>query len=505
MTLDQIRKDAEARNQAIGREYYPHGAGLRDSLDLATVMNQFAALNDRATIGTILQAMRAEQDPLEARRLANLLGDCLEGYLNTEIAHFEDLVATAESRSKVEVNGQAVPYRQAVSLISNTHDRLERLAIEKARWNVAQQVNLHRRAALEKVRTLIRQELGYEDYISFYQTLKGVDFYALDTLMGQFLADTDALYHARLEIWLREELQANPDECYRHDISYIMRAARFDPYFPEDKLLETLQNTLKNLGIDMTQQTNITWDIEKRPTKAPRAFVVATAVPQEVFLVVQPKGGRDDYAALLHESGHAEHFGNTDPELPYEFRFLGDYAVTECFAFTMELLTLDANWLKQNLDMPESVIKPYQEYMYTVLLYLVRRFASKLRYELALHDNQDLDGKEHLYSQIMEAHLVVKHDPTLYLSDVDPGFYCANYLRAWIMWAQLRRYLVQNFGADWFNCKDAGAFLMELWRTGQSLTGEELVQRLGYDGLDIGPLKEELFSVFGMTAMVNGG
>jgi hypothetical protein len=229
----------------------------------------------------------------------------------------------------------------------------------------------------------------------------------------------------------------------------------------------------------------------------PRAFVVAAQVPDEVYLVVQPRGGRDDYGAILHESGHAEHFGNTSKDLPYEFRWLGDYSVTECFAFTIELLTLDAGWLKQHLNMPDDVIKAYQKYAYTVLFYLVRRYSSKLEYELQLHDSRPLDGKAHLYSEVMEKNLLVTHDADLYLSDVDAGFYSANYLRAWIMWAQLRKHLKKEFGEQWFNSHEAGAYLKQIWSLGQSLPAELLVKQFGYEGLDIGPLEEELFAVLG--------
>ena len=50
-------------------------------------------------------------------------------------------------------------------------------------------------------------------------------------------------------------------------------------------------------------------------------------------------GGREDYAALFHEGGHAEHYANVDAELPFEFRHLGDNSVTESYAFLLEHLT----------------------------------------------------------------------------------------------------------------------------------------------------------------------
>ncbi len=37
-----------------------------------------------------------------------------------------------------------------------------------------------------------------------------------------------------------------------------------------------------------------------------------------------------------------------------------------------------------------------------------------------------------------------------FLSDMDSGFYSADYLRAWIRSAQLRRFLVGEVGEDWW-------------------------------------------------------
>jgi oligoendopeptidase F len=449
-----------------------------------------------------MDALHATNDPTEKRQLAYLLGDCLEGYIQTAVSEVDDAVATAESKRTVVVDGKEVPFRQSAGLMSNETDRVKRLEIAAARSAVIHDVNVQRRASLECVRRLIKEDLGYPGYTDFYHELKQVDFRGFSQLMQQFMKDTHELYVRRLNEWTHEELGVDPSVCHRHDISFIMRAVKFDPYFPEERLKTTLVNTMTNLGIDLRAQSNIILDLEKRPTKSPRAFVVAAQVPQEVYLVVQPRGGRDDYAAILHESGHAEHFGNTSTNLPYEFRWLGDYSVTECFAFTMELLTLDEGWLKQHLNMPEDVIKEYQKYAYTVLFYLFRRYSSKLEYELRLHDEGDLAGKEHLYSEVMEKNLIVKHAPELYLSDVDPGFYCANYLRAWIMWAQLRKYLRKEFGNEWYNSHAAGAYLKKVWSLGQSLPAELLVKQFGYDGLDIGPLKEELFAVLGGAPVV---
>ena len=88
-------------------------------------------------------------------------------------------------------------------------------------------------------------------------------------------------------------------------------------------------------------------DLESRPGKTPRAFCAPVVPPDEVYLVLTPIGGREDYAILFHEGGHAEQFAHMAPELPFEFRCLGDAAATEVFAFLLQHLTDDPAWLAQ--------------------------------------------------------------------------------------------------------------------------------------------------------------
>ncbi len=102
-----------------------------------------------------------------------------------------------------------------------------------------------------------------------------------------------------------------------------------------------LADTLAGLGIDLGRQTNVHLDAESRPTKSSRAFCSTPRVPDEIYLVIAPTGGRDDYGALFHEGGHVEHYANTDPGLAFEFRHLGDNSVTESFAFLLEHLIED--------------------------------------------------------------------------------------------------------------------------------------------------------------------
>jgi hypothetical protein len=87
---------------------------------------------------------------------------------------------------------------------------------------------------------------------------------------------------------------------------------------------------------------------------------------------------------------------------------------------------------------------------------------------------------------------MVPWNPETYLADVDPGFYCACYLRAWALETHLRAYLEERFGSAWFRSPEAGATLRELWSQGQRLGADELLGELTGEALDFRVLLDDL-------------
>ena len=78
------------------------------------------------------------------------------------------------------------------------------------------------------------------------------------------------------------------------------------------------------------------------------------------------------------------------------------------------------------------------------------------------------------------------------LSDVDPGFYVASYLRAWALEVDWRTELGGRFGAEWFADGEAGAWLRGLWSRGQRLDADRLLDEVAGRRLDFGRLAAEL-------------
>jgi len=480
--LDCLDREAEAFGSALAREYYLNHSGQKDNLELEPIFRRHAHLFTTENIDALRHA-----DPADAR-LPALREFIVFGYLENATRSLTQEISRRETTNTTLWGDEQVPYRALASLISNEADpgrrhHLDRLRVEltagqntlrEERWDI-----LHATALT----------LGYNNYAELCDTLGSLCLKELARRTDRFLWDSEKAYRCRLEAHLRS-LDLDPGLAERSDLAHLFRSPRFDVFFRREQLIATLLASLRDLGIDAERQNNVHLDTEPRPRKSPRAFCAPIRVPDEVMLVINPHGGQEDYRALFHEAGHAQHFAHVDPRLSYAQRSLGDNSITEAYAFTLEHLVYNPAWLQRHLGVEDP--SDYLELARFHKLYMLRRYAAKLLYELELHGGEDPRAKSKRYADLLTASLGVRYSAEDYLSDVDDGFYCARYLRAWILEAQIRRHLEQEFGDRWFESCQAGAHLRTLWSCGQSHPASELAHRLGYDGLDIKPLAQEL-------------
>jgi hypothetical protein len=255
-------------------------------------------------------------------------------------------------------------------------------------------------------------------------------------------------------------------------------------------MLSALERTLTGLGIDLDSQKNVEIDVEPRPSKSPRAFCAPIEVPGRIVLVIKPIGGPDDWRALFHEAGHTEHFAHTPADLSFEHRRLGDNAVTEGWAFLFEGMISSPEWLARLLD--PAAAKEFCREGAAQTLYFVRRYCAKLLYELELHEAGDPIGMAPRYQELLQSATLIQPAASDYLRDLDEGFYCTSYLRAWGFEARVRAHLRDRFGPGWFESPEAGKLLRELWSQGQSLSADELLHELDGSRLQLSTLAAEL-------------
>jgi len=186
-----------------------------------------------------------------------------------------------------------------------------------------------------------------------------------------------------------------------------------------------------------------------------------------------------------------------DPGAPFEAKRLGDNSVTEAYAMLFDHLILNPVWLADALGGAEADWAPSLRLSGLFELYMLRRYAAKIDYEMALHRGPELAGMPERYARTLGAATGAAYPPQSYLDDVDRFFYCANYLRAWMLQAQLAERLREGFGPRWWREAGSGDLLRGLWRSGQEEDGDGLSRRLGFERLSAEPLAGEVEGLLG--------
>ena len=470
--IDNLRTEAESLVKAqalMGFDAWAYGApSNQDSL-----YKRHETLFTKENIALARRTEEEETDAVQKKRFTYFRRYLTSEYIARHTAPLTDKVSNMEAAATITVNGATVPYRNLGGLISNERDQAKREVLYRAADPVLDTLNVVL-ARIEAENKRLAGELGYASYTAMVEDLRGYSLTAMEPMAEQVLASTDSLYHGLLKELLSSELKLAPESFHRFDVAPLFRNPTFDRYFPSTSMMEVVGNAYKRLGVDLKAEQNLKVDAEDRPGKNPRAVCFPVSVPDDVRLSIKPIGGVDDYAALFHEMGHAQHYANTK-EHAFEFKYTGEPTVTESYAFLSEYLLANQAWLRLNSRMPTPVLKAYVRMAAFQRLFMVRRYCAKILYELQLHGGAS--DAPAVYAQLQaraSGYVTVPSDEKRYLTDVDPLYYAASYVRAWFLESQLNGKLSTAYGANWFENPDAGKMLLDLWAHGDRLNGDEL-------------------------------
>jgi len=459
--LDAFRERGDAFTRDLLQEYYDHFAGLKETLDIERVYEEYEDLTRLET------ALALEQAPTELWRFA------CEGFLGNLTREHQARVAQVEAELKATVDGEEIPYRMLRVVMSNEADRDRRERLDEVRIRLLDE---HLNPVYLDANRIDREAVRQLNAPNYYELYKRFGF-RLDELADEcraLLDDTEKLWEREGDRLFRERLGVSLAEARPWDVGRLFRAPELDELYPAGGMVPALEATLGDLGIDLRSQENVHLDLETRPSKSPRAFCAPIDVPGKVMLVIQPIGGKDDWEALFHEAGHTEHFGHTSDSLPLEGRRLGDNSVTEGWAMLMQHLVSEPAWLNRRLDVPR--VDELARGGAVSLLFFVRRYAAKLLYELEFFQAGEPSAMRSRYAEILSDALKLPIYEQSYLDDIDGGFYVTGYLRSWAFEAQLREFLRGEFGNEWFARREAGDLLRELWSVGQEPTADALLK-----------------------------
>jgi len=471
----------------LNYESYAVAAGLRDEANLTAVFKSYSDLFGKPQVLAERAAVGAAGSAEELRRARLRLVERANHYLSAGTQRLADEVETWKLRAELVFEGRGVAYHMAQPLLRNLPERGRRAELAEAFARLTASLRplmLERWAATYD----LVEDLCGLSYADAYAGWKQLPVGRLVALAKASLRATDDLYRRELDYYARRYVGVGAGEVAWFDFPRILRGDEWDEYFPAAGILPALRATAAGLRVGLERRQNIRLDLEPRPNKSPRAFCAGVRVPEEVYLVAKPSGGHRDYEEVLHEAGHAFHFGLTDPALPWELRCLLDDTVAETFAYQTAALLRSAEYLDARLGMPARDATAFAAYANFIELYMFRRYCAKTLYEAELHRRQKLELSSDLYALRMKEAVGVSVPGDFGLAEMDGGLYAFQYLSAWFLQASLNKHLVGAYGARWFESGGAGALLRGLWGRGATHDAESLLAVCGERALSAGPL-----------------
>jgi hypothetical protein len=494
--VERVREEAESllrRQYRAQWDNWVQGA----SLEVAGTYRGHEWLFSTETIGLVEEALRAAEG-VESVALRYFRNHLLVERIALEVAELEDRIVNLQAAAVVEVDGVSVPFRQLNTLIANEPDSARRRRLADSAAPVLARLNPLLAEKLARSRQLA-EGLGWS-YTGLSGELREADLPALAVQARHLLDRTDELYHRsrRAATPLIGEEDERLQGC---DLPRLFKGGRFEENFPATGLLETVSSFLAGIGINMEDQSGLRIHLEDHRTKNPRAVCFPIEVPGDIRLSVKPVGGAMDYRALFHEMGHAQHFLHTTT--PYfEFRYLGSYTTTEAYASLFEGMMEHPDFLAGRMGLSEESLNGYLTLTVFQKLFLIRRYAAKLLYELELHEGMPQARERYRRLQQEATGLNFNDlDAERYLLDVDPFFYSADYFRAWQLEAMLDHHLDAEHGAPWFAHTSVSGDLRFLWAVGSAQSGRELAAGLGWEDTLPGPMLERIIRYAGRCGL----
>ena len=500
MSTTAVRSPAEFEEQ-LQRYLYERSeegravrVGEKEVSEQAAIVARYADLFSRDQ----LRALRDEEaraDGDQREWLYRLRKTCEGGLLAAELAERDDELENDILAARLDFKGEELPLRSALARLAIISDYSERDELGEIYRRRSADFNEHRLELLRAYEGLEADLTEEPDPVARSEEEKQISLRELESVLAAASDEIEGRFIALRERWFERLLGPDREEqpSSAH-MGYVRRLSPLDATYTKDRATEVCLATLLALGFDLAADRNIRLDLDDRPQKSPRACVIASDPPHVVHLITRAQGGLHDYQAFLHEAGHALHYAGVDPNLPYTFRRLSrDHALTEIYSYICEAITREPAWHAEHFGLSDEDASANAEATIFLEALLFRRYTAKLQFELDFWSSFEQAGLESTdYSQRLTAATGIRYPSDGHLADMDPGFYSADYLRAWIRHAQLRAYLIDEVGDDWWRSARTGELLRDLFAEGTRPSSEEIAERLGCEPYDTAPLVAEL-------------
>ena len=469
-------------SEALTLDYYKLWAGLGAGF---SAFHEFGDM-----LGELYSSLRKRLEGVDLRELSfldrALLLEAASSIAESLSRPHQETLAVEMYRPSIWYKGRKVSLMEAVALMVEEDEPVERERLEDAVRERYSELAPLKLKVWEVNYTTFTELTGVGSYLEAVGILKGIDY---RSLFEELLKGLKKLLEVYREVF---EVMVEP-------ISHLLerrpvRKAHFLwlSKFKDLQVSWSAEGVLRLVLPSPDIPASLTFDLEDRENKSPRAACFPIKPGRDVRLLVRPSKGFDDVLAFLHELGHGLNYAhirasqllryelNSDPELIDWLASLSlGGALTETYAFLFQYHLIDQGNEEKVRELNPAITPEDLKRIWTYELYLFIRYVSKLEVELSWHDAlspyENLEGAQRTYSETLTSRLGVKFSPEEMVFDLDPHLYSADYLVAWLTERTISR------AKPWDEL--VGSVLVPMWERGNLLSILELIAALtGWGG-----------------------
>jgi hypothetical protein len=473
--IRHIRAEGEKVHQSLKEELYLNHAGLKNKTDITAILKSYQDLLEPEVFFSLREAGADTEEEKNGIKL--MLSFLAETILLSKTSQIRDSILYLEASSIFSVGKNKIPFRSSRAALLKKSKKQETREIQEKREAVLSKLNqLYLRQYAYKQKD--SHDLGFSSYLHIYEATEGLNTSELVEKAKEFIRDTEYISRDLLRWFLLKRMDIKLKDVNLNDMFYLINSFELGS-LPKMNPHSTAKALLAETGLN--PQAKIIFDSEKRKGHITGSRCYASNPGVEILISTNTQGGIWDYESFLGSFGESLSYGYTKRDEHFEYKYLREKSFVGLFSELFKNLVFEPGWIKKHfrLDAENDFLK----FLYLRRLMLERILSAKLIYEAALYQGQE--NKTEIYKEIMETATHVKANKHDYLIDIEPHLSSADSFKATILEPQLRTYLIDNFDEQWWREKEAGEFLVNIWKTGGRTSVNNISEKYGFGDTNI--------------------
>ena len=409
--------------------------------------------------------------PAQACALKNLRAFVLGELLALKLRKQNHELALLENKLTVMYQARDFPWHELGRLLAHETSHLHRKNLWLYSLRKAKPLEAAIQAREKKTAQLL-EGLGLDEE-GATQLFRDVDLKMLEVELGRRLRQTQTSWCTQVEAMAAQQ----KDMLYatRADLPFFFQAKLPESHlhFPAKQQEALVDTVFERLGL---------WP-EPRLVRHIGDMRVALPLPlalnggfEESRLSFAPAQGPHSLRQLLGEMGRALSWVHVAQD-NWACRHLGPPIVSSASALVFAQLVQDKTWLVEQ-GLSESLAKEWEKALRAQAEFEFRTMAANFLAQLSSHALSEEEASKAYVStqaqvlcvQPLEAEALRLH------VDREEFFAMADKLRSWLWAERIGEALKAHFGQSWWGEPKAGLWLKTLWKEGNALPAEQLIE-----------------------------